>query len=62
MGPLQDEWFKSPLEQIDSGTSDCSTTRQSYWRKFSMIVDYNVHASVPHYASGLIISGPKLDL
>ena len=29
--PLQGEWFKNPLEQIDSGTSDCSTTRQSYW-------------------------------
>ena len=29
--PLQDEWFKNLLEQIDRGTSDCSTTRQSYW-------------------------------
>ena len=31
MEPLQDEWFKNPLEQIDSGTSDCSTTQQSHW-------------------------------
>ena len=29
--PLQDEWFKNPLEQIDGGTSDPSTTWQSYW-------------------------------
>ena len=29
--PLQDERLKNPLEQIDSGTSDCSTKRQSYW-------------------------------
>ena len=29
--PLLNEWFKNPLEQIDSGTSDCSTMRQSYW-------------------------------
>ena len=27
---LQDEWFKNPLRQIDSGTSDCSTTLRSY--------------------------------
>ena len=31
MEPFQDEWFKNPLEQVDSGTSDCSTTWQSYW-------------------------------
>ena len=31
MEPLQDEWFKNPFEQIDSGTLDCSTTWQSYW-------------------------------
>ena len=31
-------------------------------RKFLMIADYNLHASIPHYASGLTISGPKLDL
>ena len=24
MEPLQDEWFKNPLKQIDSGTSDCN--------------------------------------
>ena len=24
--PSQDEWFKNPLEQIDSGPSDCSAT------------------------------------
>ena len=29
--PLQDEWFKNPLDQINSSTSDCRTTRQSYW-------------------------------
>ena len=29
--PLQDEWFKNLLEQIDSGTLVCSTTLQSYW-------------------------------
>ena len=27
--------------------------------KFSMIVDYNLLAIIPHYASGLTISGPK---
>ena len=31
-------------------------------RKFSMIVDYSLHASIPHYVNGLTISGPKLDL
>ena len=60
--PLQDEWFKNLLEQIDSSTSDCSTTQQSYCCKLSMIVDYNLHASNPHHASGLTVSGPKLDL
>ena len=29
--PLQDEWFKNPLEQIDSGTSDCCTMWQTFW-------------------------------
>ena len=29
--PLQDECLKNPLEQIDRGKSDCSTTQQSYW-------------------------------
>ena len=31
MEPLQDEWLKNPLEQIDSGISDCSAMRQNYW-------------------------------
>ena len=35
--------------------------RKATGRKFSMIADYNLYASIPHYASGLTISGPKLD-
>ena len=31
-------------------------------RKFSVVVDYNLLTSIPHYASGLSISDPKLDL
>ena len=31
-------------------------------RKFSMIVDENLHASIRHCVSRLTISGPKFDL
>ena len=62
MEPLQDEWFKNPLEQIGSGTSDCSTTRQSHWPQVFNDCGLQPACKIPHSASGMTISGPKLDL
>ena len=47
MEPLQDEWFKKPSEQIDSGTSDCSTTQQSYWPQ--VLSDHGLQPACKQY-------------
>ena len=45
--PLQDEWFKNLMKQIDSGTSDCSTMRQSYW--LQVLNDYGLQPACKHF-------------
>ena len=45
--PSQDEWLKNLLEMIDSGTSDCSTTQQSYW--LQVLNDCGLQPACKHF-------------
>ena len=47
--PLQDEWLQNPLEQIVVAHQIAVQHGKATGRKLSMIVDYNLHASIVHY-------------